>query len=228
MKAALAGSRPLAPEVRHFDFTVPEVETLAYQPGQFVSLSQEIGGKLITRAYSISSAPRDNRFSLCLNRVPDGLFSPWLFAMREGDSVEMKPPLGTFVIRNPDRDIMMVATGTGIAPFRAMLEQRQRHRPANRCTLVFGVRHEEGLLYRHDLETMARAGIVDFRPTLSRPGESWQGRRGHVQEPALEAIGERRDLDIYICGLKLMVDDLRSRLKALGFDRKQIIYEKYD
>ena len=67
-----------------------------------------------------------------------------------------------------------------------------------------------------------------FWPTLSRPEEGWQGRAGHVQMHLMEALGDRRDVDVYVCGLKLMVDDVRSRLKELGFDRKHIIYEKYD
>ena len=63
---------------------------------------------------------------------------------------------------------------------------------------------------------------------MSRPEDSWRGRTGHVQRHLSEAIGERRDLDIYVCGLKAMVDDVRSRLKTAGFDRRHIIYEKYD
>ena len=67
-----------------------------------------------------------------------------------------------------------------------------------------------------------------FWPVLSRPPADWQGRVGHVQEHVMEALGDRRDVDVYICGLKAMVDDLRGRLKAAGLDRKRLIYEKYD
>jgi len=67
-----------------------------------------------------------------------------------------------------------------------------------------------------------------FVPTLTRPPESWTGRIGRVQPLLMEAVGETRDLTVYICGLKEMVDDVRGRLKELGFDRKQIVFEKYD
>jgi NAD(P)H-flavin reductase len=63
---------------------------------------------------------------------------------------------------------------------------------------------------------------------LTRPSEQWTGRTGRVQRWTLEAVGERRDMDVYICGMKAMVDDLRSQLKAVGVDRKRIIFEKYD
>ena len=230
-RAVLESSHELAPGVRHFDFSVPDAARLEYKAGQFVSLVQEIGGKEITRAYSVSSAPNGgNRFSLCLNLVAGGNFSPFLFAMRAGESVAMQGPMGTFTLRDPARDMIWVATGTGIAPFRGMLgEWRAQAAPRGRVTLVFGVRHERNLLYRADFAEAAEAlPDFEFHPTLSRPAADWTGLHGHVQRHVLEAIGERRDVDVYICGLKMMVDDLRGQLKALGFDRKRIVYEKFD
>lgn len=103
------------------------------------------------------------------------------------------------------------------------------HPDAKQLTLLFGARHESTIYYRDDFDAWAKK-YPNFRfwPTLSRPEPSWTGRTGHVQAHLLEAIGDRRDLDIYICGLKAMVDDVRAILKELGFDRKQIIFEKYD
>ena len=67
-----------------------------------------------------------------------------------------------------------------------------------------------------------------FWPTLTRPDAGWKGRQGRVQAHLMEATGERRDVDFYLCGLKEMVDEVRGLLKGQGFDRKQILYEKYD
>jgi len=260
MIAKLIESREIAPSVRHFVFEAPEVNELDFVPGQFVSFTEMLAGKKITRPYSIASAPDGNRFELCLNLVEDGLFSPHLFAMKPGATVEMSAPLGYFVLKNPGRDAVFVATGTGIAPFRSILgaylaqggsqackppdaapnesaTQRTWPRPASllcasssiELTLIFGVRYEHSLMYREEFEQLEnRHPNFHFRPTLSRPEPGWKGRTGHVQKHLLEAIGSRRDLDVYICGLKLMVDDVRALLKSLGFDRKQIIFEKYD
>ncbi|MEZ5354005.1 MAG: FAD-dependent oxidoreductase [Bryobacteraceae bacterium] len=227
MRATLTGWRDLAPAVRHFEF---EAEApVEFLPGQFISLTAELEGLAITRAYSLASAPDGSRFSLCLNRVSDGHMSPHLFAMNVGGAVEFKGPLGGFTIRNPDRERVYVATGTGVAPFRSMLEQQFATGAGTPVTLVFGVRYAETILYRDEFERWAlEHPCFDFRPTLSRPGPEWTGRAGHVQSHAIETIGGRRDLDIYICGLKLMVDDMRARLKELGFERRQIITEKYD
>lgn len=96
-------------------------------------------------------------------------------------------------------------------------------------TLLFGIRREEGIFYRAEFEELAaRHPHFRFWPTLSRPDAGWAGRSGYVQTHLEEALGDGRDLDVYICGMKVMVDDVRARLKASGFDRKQIIYEKYD
>lgn len=229
MQARLIESREIAPAVRHFEFEALGVARLEFAAGQFTSFTDVIGGKEITRAYSMASAPLGtNRFELCLNRVEPGHLSPRLFEMKPGDRIEMRQPLGMFVLRQPPRDSIFIATGTGIAPFRSFL---QAHLDASSpaFALLFGVRYESHLLYRTEFEAMAqRYPHFRFWPTLSRPDATWSGRRGHVQVHLTEAIGERRDLDIYLCGLKEMVDDVRAVLKSLGFDRKQIFYEKYD
>ena len=229
LQARLIESHEIAPEVKHFTFDVPEVEQLPYLPGQFVSFSRDFGPKRVTRAYSTASAPNGNRFELCLNRVQDGLFSPFLFDMQPGDTVDMKGPLGYFTWRHPASDSILVATGTGIAPFRGMLNSYLASGGDRQLTLVYGVRFEPSLLYRQEFE-QAAAAHPNFRfwPTLSRPEPTWTGRSGHVQQHVLEALGDRRDMDVYICGMKLMVDDVRQRLKDLGLDRKKIIFEKYD
>jgi ferredoxin-NADP reductase len=229
VKARLVRSFEIAPNVKHFVFEVAGVERFDFAPGQFVSLSAVIGTKEITRAYSLASVPDGNRFELCLNFVDDGHFSPILFGMQPGDEVNMAGPVGYFVWRQPGGESILVATGTGIAPFRGMLQQRFASGVEAKVHLVFGVRYASHLMYRDEFETMAgRHPEFDFQPVLSRPHADWKGRTGHVQEHVLAALGERRDVDVYICGLKAMVDDLRSRLKAAGLDRKRLIYEKYD
>src|SRR5579862_2715177 len=118
MQARLIESKEIAPEVRHFVFEAAGVDRIDFAPGQFTSFTEIIGGKEITRAYSLASAPSGtNRFELCLNRVKGGHLSPHLFDMNPGDTIPMIPPLGMFTLRHPDRDALFIATGTGIAPF---------------------------------------------------------------------------------------------------------------
>ena len=229
MKARLLSTRELAPGVRHFEFDLPSLEKFGFVPGQFMSLTAGINGDEITRAYSIASPPSSNRFALCLNEVEGGHFSPHLFSLAAGEEVNCQGPYGAFIFRRPISDSLLVATGTGIAPFRSMLLDRLPQEPNRRFTLIFGVRHEHGLLYRDEWETLAKEyPNLNFVPTLTRPGPGWIGATGRVQNHVLQALGDRRDMDVYICGLKEMVNDVRALLKEQGVDRKRIIYERYD
>lgn len=229
MKARLVETREIAPEIRHFVFEVPATRQFLFIPGQWVSVEEMVDGDQITRAYSIASQPDGNRFELCLNRVQNGHLSPYLFTMNPGDEIEMRGPFGTFILHEPPNDSVLVATGTGIAPFRAMLPARLEKDASRQITLLFGVRHEGSLLYRAEFEALERRhSNFRFWPTLTRPEPGWSGRTGRVQQHLAAAIGDRSDCDVYVCGLRAMVDEIRAMLKGLGFDRKRIIYEKYD
>lgn len=229
IKATLVESREIAPEVRHFTFEVPDLPALDFTPGQWVSISEIVRDKKTTRAYSVASAPSGNRFELCLNRVKEGLFSPWLFKLVPGESVSIKGPLGSFVPRTPFAESVLIATGTGIAPFRSFLQSPvvlDSHLPV---TLLLGARYEESLLYRAEFEDLERTRPgFRFLPTITRPSPSWQGRTGRVQAHLDDILALRTDLDVYVCGLRAMVDEVRSLLAARGFDKSRIIYEKYD
>lgn len=228
MKARLIDSKDLAPGIRHFEFETADSGEFSFVPGQFVSLKHVFRGKEITRAYSIASPPRANRFDLCLNLVPHGVFSAYLFTLGNGAEIEVGPPLGYFTLRNPVRDALFIATGTGIAPFRSMVLSHLGSL-GTQVSLLFGTRHEEAILYRAEFDKLTRQfANFSYWPTLTRAAPTWHGRTGRVQTHLDEAIAGRTDLDIYLCGLKEMVDDVRSRLKEKGYDRKQIIYEKYD
>jgi len=233
MKARLIETAELCPEVRQFVFEAVSADRFAFTPGQFVSLVHEFEGREVTRAYSIASAPDGNRFELCLNRVKEGVFSPWLFAMNPGDTVNMAGPLGYFVLRNPARDALFVATGTGIAPIRGIVhwlfEKPERNRD-HEYWLVFGTRYEHSIYYRGEFEQIERENPnFHYVPTLSRGSDDWPGRRGYVQDHVREIVAGRADVQAYICGLHQMVDANRKLLKEeLGWDRKQIVFERYD
>lgn len=227
MKAILRELRELAPDVRHFVFEIEGIERFDFTPGQFVSLHGQVEGKQITRAYSLAAPPNGNRVELCLNRVAGGVFSPHLFELTSGDAMELTGPTGFFVPRPMPRANLLVATGTGIAPYRAMLPSLlEADRPV---TLIFGTRYEHSILYREEWENWEKHyAHFRFWPTLSRADEQWTGRRGYVQASLPEALGGSLDADVFVCGLRAMVDDVRALAKSLGLDRKQIVYEKYD
>lgn len=229
MKATLIETHEIAPEVRHFLFEAAETPALDFIPGQWVSITETVKEKKVTRAYSLASAPHGNRFELCLNRVKEGLFSPWLFRLEPGQSLSMKGPLGSFTPKQPFTDSILIATGTGVAPFRAFLQSMAVAESGAQITLLLGARYEESLLYKQEFEHLeaTRPGFR-FLPTLTRPPAGWTGLSGRVQTHLDEVLAGRTDVHVYICGLRAMVDEVRSLLAARGLDKSLIHYEKYD
>jgi ferredoxin-NADP reductase len=234
LRAALTRSTSLSEFTRHLEFEVNDVPRFGFVPGQWLSLKASTpDGEEITRAYSIASPPSENAsFAFCLNRVQDGFMSNHLCDMREGAEITFQGPFGNFILRPPLRDTMFIATGTGIAPFRSMLHwllaDPARHEN-RQFWLLFGLRYEKDIYYREEFERLAaQHSNFHFLPTLSRGGPEWKERRGYVQEHVPGIVGTRSDMHAYICGLDKMVSANRQLLKSLGWDRKQILYEKYD
>jgi ferredoxin-NADP reductase len=235
LSARLSRSVFLSDQTKHLEFTVQGADDFAFIPGQFVSIQQlKPEGKTHTRAYSIASAPKASAsFDLCLNRVEKGFLSNWLCDLEEGATVQFHGPHGMFTLRQPHQDSVFIATGTGVAPFRGMVhwlfERRERHQD-RQFWLVYGTRHEEGLYYRDEFLAIEQAHPnFHYVPTLSRGGTEWHGLRGYVQDHVREIVGAGRDMQAYICGLHQMVDENRKLLKdELGWDRKQIVFERYD
>ncbi len=235
LTARLARSASLSDATKHLELEVEGPDAFDFVPGQFVSIKQrKPDGKEHTRAYSIASAPHgDNRLDLCLNRVDEGFLSNWLCNLEIGTKVEFHGPHGLFTLREPPRDSVFIATGTGIAPIRGMIhwlfEEPERH-SGHEFWLVFGTRYEHNIYYREEFERIAREHPnFHYVPTLSRCGELWTGCKGYVQDHVRQIVGERKDMQAYICGLHQMVDANRKLLKEeLGWDRKQIVFERYD
>ncbi len=234
LTARLLRSRPLSDYTKHLEFEVNGLPRFGFVAGQWLSVRANMpDGEEITRAYSIASPPSENgRFAFCLNRVQDGFMSNHLCELGEGAEITFQGPFGSFILRPPMRDTVFIATGTGIAPFRSMLHwllaDRERHLN-HQFWLLFGVRYEQDIYYRDEFERLAvEHPNFHFFPTLSQGGPEWKGLRGYVQGHVRGIAVDRIDMHAYICGLDKMVSANRELLKSLGWDRKQILYEKYD
>ncbi|MBI2500163.1 MAG: hypothetical protein HYW02_01545, partial [Deltaproteobacteria bacterium] len=206
----------LTPTVKHFRLRFPKGQQVLFQPGQFCSIHiPEIcgldpkSGKPLRRAYSIASGPHEGgTLDLCIKRVEGGPGSNWLWQQKEGDKVLVSLPYGKFLMKEPvDYSPVFVATGTGIAPFRSMIFSLYHHKKvleARKVWLIFGVRHEEEILYEKEWrELEKREKGFHFVPTVSRP-KDWNGEVGYVQEKLKKFLTDPRESQIYICGLGSM------------------------
>jgi ferredoxin-NADP reductase len=233
LNAQLASSTALSDYTRHLEFEIVGAGHFGFVPGQWLSLTHaKADGEQITRAYSIASPPDGKRFALCLNRVQDGFMSNYLCDLQPGAEIAAQGPFGNFILRPPLRDTLFIATGTGVAPYRAMLHwllaDESRHQN-KKFWLLFGSRTQKDIYYHQEFLRLANEHAnFDYRPTLSQGDSSWKGLRGYVQEHVPAIVNGRTDMHAYICGLDKMVRANRELLKNLGWDRKAILYEKYD
>ncbi|MBI5515775.1 MAG: FAD-dependent oxidoreductase [Deltaproteobacteria bacterium] len=230
--ATLRAARDLTPWVR--ELTLDPGPGFSFVPGQWVSLRMPREGHPdpLARSYSIASEPReDGCFELAVTRVEGGPGSAFLHALKVGDSLTITHAQGFFTMPDPlPRPVLLVATGTGLCPLRSMLRARLAAGDPTRFTLLLGVRTEEDLLYREELQGLARTHPnVRFEPTLSRPAGAWAGRTGYVQTHFPALVSELGLCDAYVCGLTGMIKEARRVLKeALGFPRERIHTERYD
>ena len=195
---------------------------------------------------ALASAPRGNQFDVCVNRVEGGFFSNLLCDLEVGQSVQFHGAHGLFLLRRPLTDSILIATGTGIAPMRGFVEHLfpgngQDKSQGKKVWLVYGTRYVTELYYEDYFEKVAaREPNFFYHKTLSRSHDEWEGARGYVQELVGQiatehaaTVGAPADATIYnihayICGLNEMVSANRATLTGLGWQRKQIVFERYD
>ena len=218
---------------RRFWIEVPDAPAFDFTPGQFVTLDLPIHEKVNKRwrSYSIASWPdKSNVFELVVVLLPGGAGSTYLFnEIRTGSEIHFRGPQGVFVLKDTDleKDIFLICTGTGIAPFRSMAHHIKNHNiPHKNVYLIFGSRTKNDLLYYDEL-TQLQNDLPGFQyiATLSR--EEWEGRKGYVHSIYEELCANQPPAGFFLCGWKNMIDEAKQRIVALGYDKKSIHQELY-
>ena len=210
----------LTPDVRQIELALTDPAEIAFAAGQFVSfeVSAPEWPYPITRSYSIASSPSDrSRIDLLLNRVPGGRMSSHLFGLRPGDRSRFRGPIGTFCLGSNERDLLFVATGTGIAPIRSMLLSLASHNSSRHITLFWGLRTRQDMYYQQELAGLRdRLPAFSYVTTLSRPDDEWTGACGTVTRLVESRIATVANLDAYVCGSQAMIKDVTAALNRKG------------
>jgi CDP-4-dehydro-6-deoxyglucose reductase len=212
-----------------FIFESPLYDEIKFVPGQLVQLlakpyAPSEGGDSIKRNYSVASWPDGtNKFELIITYLEKGLMSEYLFKEAKiGDEFVYKGPMGIFTLPDNlmDRDIYLVSTGSGISPFRSMINYIYENKvPFKSIKLFFGTRTESDLLYRDELEKIQKElPNFEYIPSLSQ--ESKEGfKEGHVHEHYLKLIDESSEKPwVYFCGWDIMISEGRFHLNERGFE----------
>ncbi len=220
---------------KRFWIQVPEVDVFDFKPGQFVTLDLPIHEKKNKRwrSYSIASHPDgSNIIELVIVLLEGGAGTTYLFnEVTEGSEFPLRGPQGVFTLPETiDKDIFLICTGTGIAPFRSMVHYIKLHNIAHKnIYLMFGCRLLKDCLYGEEMKQLD-AEMKDFHylPTFSRESTESNVRIGYVHAMYESIIQEAKpDASFYLCGWKNMIDDARKKIQDLGYDKKEVHFELY-
>jgi CDP-4-dehydro-6-deoxyglucose reductase len=208
----------LSRDVVHLQLEVPHVDALDYRPGQYLKLFSDDG---LARSFSMASIPRAGLVDLHVRRIPGGAFTDGTLArLRAGDTLRVELPHGNFFYRAKDyRPLLMVATGTGIAPIKSILESLMDDPDCPPVSLYWGMRTAEDL-YLDDHIPAWGERLYDFHyvPVLSRAAAGWQGRRGYVHHAVAADLSDLSEHAVYLCGSPDMIRDAKRTFVERGAD----------
>jgi CDP-4-dehydro-6-deoxyglucose reductase len=218
---------------KRFWIEVPDTTSFDFLPGQFVTLDLPIHEKVNKRwrSYSIASWPdNSNVFELIVVLMEGGVGTQYLFnEIKVGSELSFRGPQGIFTLQEDDfqKDIFLICTGTGIAPFRSMAHFiKENNIPHKNIYLIFGTRTKKDLLYYEELSQLSK-GFPGFSymPALSR--EEWDGHKGYVHAIYEELCKAKQPASFFLCGWRNMIDEARKKIVEMGYDKKTIHQELY-
>lgn len=225
----------LTHDVRELEIVLTVPNSIEFRAGQSISLSvwHPRLNRHVQRQYSIASPPSQHqKVTLLFNRVQDGPGTGYLFGLQESDPIEFQGPEGSFFLEEkPGRDLVFIATGTGIAPFRSMLYTFLEQREAGTLTLYWGLRSQRDLYYQSELEGLAQQHAnFSFVTTLSRPEKGWKGAIGRVTSLVENQISSVNNVTFFLCGNGGMIQDTTEiiRKKGLCPIRTEQFYDEAD
>lgn len=231
-------TKMLTTSVIHIAFKTESGTALEFIPGQFVTFIFEDpnNGKPLRRSYSISTIPgTSSELEIAVSPVAGGFATEIFFNLSEGQRLTCSGPFGRLILKEDEHaaHYLLVATGTGVSPYRAMLPaiaKRISEDPKVKFTVLLGVQYRKDLLYSEDfIEFAAKHERFEFRAYLSREENLNHDYEysGYVQN-AFESLSLNPETDlVYLCGNPNMIDQSFELLLELGFETSQVRREKY-
>lgn len=196
-----------------------------FLPGQYVNI--DIPGSGQHRSYSFSSAPGSARMHFFIKQVPGGLMSSWLGQAQPAQPLQITGPLGSFYLRPVSRPLLMLAGGTGLAPFLSMLEVLAVQGLAHPIHLIYGVTRDQDLIMVDRLEDYA-ARVPGFSfTTCVADTNTAHPRQGYVTQHMPSHVLHGGNVDVYLCGPPPMVDAVQKHFKETAIAPANFYYEKF-
>jgi len=225
-EAAISDVRQLSASTIALSIKGEALSRLAFLPGQYVNL--KVPGSEQSRAYSFSSLQKDGEVSFLIRNVPGGLMSSFLTSLaKAGDSMSLAGPLGSFYLRPIQRPLLLLAGGTGLAPFTAMLEKIAEQGSEHPLHLIYGVTNDFDLVELDRLQALAaRIPNFTYSACVANP-DSQYPQKGYVTQHIEPRHLNDGDVDVYLCGPPPMVEAVSQYIREQGITPANFYYEKF-
>lgn len=215
----------LSNDILKLNLRLPPGRRFEFIEGQYLTL---IGPGGVARSYSLARHCDGTALELHVRRVPEGQMSKYLFGeAKVGDLLRINGPRGTFVLRNElGNNTLFFATGTGIAPIKAILErivQNSEKLSPGSIKVYWGMRDPEEFYW----DPRELCENIDFIPVLSRSNRFWTGANGYVQDVVLKNQTNFANTQIYACGSEAMIRSLQNKTEANGLLRKNFFSDAF-
>jgi CDP-4-dehydro-6-deoxyglucose reductase len=227
LPAKIQSITKISEDVMHVELRFPPNAIFLYTPGQYVNLSR---GEL-KRSYSITNAfSNEQGLNFFIKKYEAGLMSKyWFEEAKINDLLRVEGPLGSFFLRNLENENMIfLATGTGVAPIKAILElinQNAEDFISKKVWFFYGARYDQDL-YWNPIALDAIANL-NFIPVLSRPSVQWSGEKGYVQDVVLRNKLNLKDSQVYACGSSAMIESAKAILVQNGLDKRRFFSDAF-
>ena len=221
--------RPAA-DVAVLKLQLPANQSFQYHAGQYVEFILRDGAR---RSYSMAGAPElaQGVMELHIRHMPGGRFTDHVFgAMKEKEILRMEGPFGTFFLREDSaRPVVMLASGTGFAPIKALIEHMEAKGLTRPTVLYWGARQAADLYLRDWAEAAAvRLPWLRFVPVLSEPDADWSGRTGFVHQAVMADLPDLSGHQVYACGAPVMVQSAqRDFVAACGLPEEEFFADAF-
>lgn len=224
--------KELSPAVYFYTLDLTQPLAIDFSAGQFlqIKLNELLDSKNnpLWRPYSMFSSPASkNKIEFLVDVSPGGPGSLYFKDLKEGDQVLGRGPFGTFTVLPGNEELVFIATGSGIAPIRSMINDLKDKKDQREQSLYFGIRYPTDVGLFGEFEKIAKENPhFHFFGTVSRPDSVWKGLTGRVNEH-LSKIEAFTGKQFYLCGAPNIVDSLKIFLVASGVSEEKIHYEQY-
>lgn len=226
LSATLTSIHQMTPRVKQFLLRV-DGHAFTYQPGQHIRIGFEQDGETVRRPYTPVNLPETDTLALAIKRYDDGTASVWMHEREVGNTITIMEPGGNLYLRDLERDIVFLSTGTGITPMIAMLKHYLRE-GTGRVAFLYGERTQQDIMFRETLDHFS-ADDQNLSVLYSLSHENWVGPTGYIQTHLDAAAVDRfDDPHYYICGIPPMVVDTERTLRERGVDEGRIFTEGWE